>query len=123
MDASYAGECQRKSITFIHRETTQLYEQALTHGHKIKKRCGRRGNNVTPSHPRVRTPPPPTPQYTIHYVALVRARPEDINVGRRHLVPNEQAADCTGSVEATGRERRRHDANPGVHEMLHTRNQ
>ena len=53
----------------------------------------------------------------------MQARPEDINMELRHPVFNKQATDYTGSVEARGRESRRHDVNLRVHDMLHTRNQ
>ena len=53
----------------------------------------------------------------------MQARPEDINIGLRHPVPNKQATYYTGFVEARGRESRRHDVNPRVHDMLHIRNQ
>ena len=66
-------------------------------------------------------PPPDTTTHT-QKLALVQARSEDITIGLRHPVPNEQAADCTRLVEARGRESRRHDANPRVHDILHTRN-
>ena len=120
-DAPYAGERRRKSVACIHRETIQLYEQALTHGHKAVWEAGEQRHPFPPC-PSPYAPPRHHNTLT-HQLALVQARPEDINIGLRHPVPNEQAAKCTGSVEATGGESRRHDAKPRVHDMLHTRNQ
>ena len=121
MDVSYAGECQRKSITCIHRETIQLYEQALTHRHEAVWEAGEQRHPFPPC-----TSPYAPPRHhntPTQNLALLQARPENINIGLRHPVPNQQAADCTGSVEATDRESRRHDANPRVHDTLHIRNQ
>ena len=120
-DDSYARERQRKSITCIHREIIKLYEQALTHGHRAVWEAREQRHPFPPcTSPYA---PPRHPNTLTQKLALVQARHEDINIGLRHPVPNEQAKDCTGSVEATGRESRRHDAKHRVHDMLHTRNQ
>ena len=121
MDISYAGGRQRKSITLIHRETIQLYEQTLTHGHKSVWEAGEQRDPFSPQ----TSPyaPPRIPQYTTQKKALVHVRPEDINIGLRHPVPGEQAAHYTGSAEATGKDSRYNDAYPRVYDMIHTRNQ
>ena len=122
MAASYAGKRQSKSITCIHREKIQLNEQTLPYQDKPVWEAGEQRHPL----PTYTSPYPPPPRHhntPIQKLALVQARPEDINIGLRRPVPNEQAADCTDSVEATGRTRRHHDANPRVHDILHNRNQ
>ena len=116
-DTSYAGERQSKPTTCIPREIYNFTSKPFLTN---INRCGKRGNNVTPFHcARVRTPPPRHRSTPIPKLALVQARPEDINIGPRHPVTNEQAAYCKCLVQATSRTRRRHDANPRVHDILH----
>ena len=121
MEASYVGERQSKPTICIHREKIQLNEQTLPHQHKLL------GEAEVTTSPRptvhVSVHPTPTPQYTHIKTALVQARPADINIELCHPAPNEQKADRTDSGEATGRTRRRHDANSRVIDIPHNRNQ
>ena len=118
MEVSYVGERQSKSITSIHREKIQLNQQTLPHQHKLVGEAKAQRHPLPPC-----TCPYASPDttYTHIRIALVQARSEDINIGLRHLVPNEQAADCTDSVEATSRMRRCHDANPSIQDIPHKR--
>ena len=115
------GERQGKPVTCIHREKIQLNERTLPHQHKPVGEAEAQHHRLPPC--TCPYAPPPTLHNTPKMkLTLVPARPAVINIGLRHPVPIQQAADCTDSAEATGRTCRRHDTNPSVNDIPHIRN-